>query len=894
MAHEEKAFMHEQHPQEEHGCGCGHEHEHDHDHGYGHDHDHDGVVGHHQNHGGIPEHAHNAAYTHTLVHRHLQAGHPQDCTCDACEDREVLCDWCGQDLAHCLGRRSDAPDRRKLFVVENLDCSLCAAQMEGKLKQLPGVSYASVTYPARVLSLTAKNPDELLPVLNELCRSIDSAVTVRPLTGEPASSATVRTYDIAGLDCAFCAQKVEASINSLPEVQKAVLTFATGRLEVQASNWTDMTARLQEAADAVEEGTTIREHKDGVLTAGQRQERLAAASLLGGAEAKRELAVLWVGAVLFVLTEFTSLIPDEWKLAVQVTAYLVLGFSVLKAAVRNIFQGAVFDENFLMAVATLGAFAIGANEESIGVMLFYRVGEFFQERAAERSRNQIMAAVDMRPETVQLIQGDEVATVPAASVKPGDVLLVRAGDRIPLDGVVLEGESMLDTSPVTGEPVPVRKRAGDEILSGCVNTSGMLKIRVEKELKESMVTKILDSVENAAASKPRVDRFITRFAKVYTPVVVAAAIFVALVPSLITGHWRDWIYTALTFLVISCPCALVLSVPLSFFAGIGAGSRLGILFKGGNVLEQLKRVQAVILDKTGTLTEGIFALQESRPAAGTDARTLLAAAAGAEQVSTHPIALSVVRAAQQDRIPLLRPDRFEEIAGCGLVASYGSSQVLVGNTKLLDRYGVSYDGYMKTDAGSEVLVAKDGSFLGSLVIRDSLKGDTKEAMAALRRRGLVTVMLTGDDKREAAAVAAEAGVQEFRSELLPQDKVKEMKLLRNKYGSVCFVGDGINDAPVLAGADVGAAMGSGADAALEAADVVFMNSEMNSVPRALRIADAVNRIAWQNIVFAIAVKVLILAAGLFGYANMWAAIFADTGVSILCVLNSCRILYKKY
>ena len=284
---------------------------------------------------------------------------------------------------------------------------------------------------------------------------------------------------------------------------------------------------------------------------------------------------------------------------------------MLKAAVRNIFQGAVFDENFLMAVATLGAFAIGANEESIGVMLFYRVGEFFQERAAERSRNQIMAAVDMRPETVQLIQGDEVATVPAASVKPGDVLLVRAGDRIPLDGVVLEGESMLDTSPVTGEPVPVRKRAGDEILSGCVNTSGMLKIRVEKELKESMVTKILDSVENAAASKPRVDRFITRFAKVYTPVVVAAAIFVALVPSLITGHWRDWIYTALTFLVISCPCALVLSVPLSFFAGIGAGSRLGILFKGGNVLEQLKRVQAVILDKTGTLTEGIFALQES-------------------------------------------------------------------------------------------------------------------------------------------------------------------------------------------------------------------------------------------------------------------------------------------
>ena len=865
------------------GCAC-------HEHG----HKETAVYGHHRNHAGVPEHQHNAEYTHTVIHHHHQKGHPDGCTCEACEDREVLCDLCNRDLAHCLNRQADAPDIRKLFVVENLDCSLCASQMEGKIKKLPGVSYASVAYPSRVLSLVAKNPEYLLPVLNEICRSVDSAVTVKPLTGKLSPSAPVRTYDIKGLDCAFCAQKVEEAINSLPTVQKAVLTFATGRLEVQASDWTDMTARLQEAADAVEEGTTITEHDDSVMSAEQKKDRLEAASLLGGTESKRELTIILVGTVLFVLTEFTQVFPETWYLPVQIATYLILGFSVLKAAVRNILNGSVFDENFLMAVATLGAFAIGAGEESIGVMLFYRIGEFFQERASERSRNQIMAAVDMRPETVQLVQGSDVVTTPAASVKPGEVVLVRAGDRIPLDGVVLEGESMLDTSPVTGEPVPVRKRTGDAVLSGCVNTSGMLKIRVEKELKESMVTKILDSVENAAASKPHIDRFITRFARIYTPIVVGAAVLVAVVPSLFTGNWEYWIYTALTFLVISCPCALVLSVPLSFFAGIGAGSKLGILFKGGSALEQLKRIQAVIMDKTGTLTKGSFELQEVYPAAGTDPRALLAAAAGAEQVSTHPIALSIVRAAQQDKVPLIQPDRFEEIAGCGLAATYGSSQVLVGNTKLLKRYGVSLEEYKKADAGSEVLVAKDGKFLGTLVVRDSLKEDTKEAMEALRQRGLVTVMLTGDDKREAAAVAAEAGVQEFRAGLMPQDKVMEMKLLRNKYGSVCFVGDGINDAPVLAGADVGAAMGSGADAALEAADIVFMNSEMNSVPRALHIADVVNQVAWQNIVFAIAVKVLILAAGIFGYANMWAAIFADTGVAALCVANSCRILYKKF
>ena len=547
-----------------------------------------------------------------------------------------------------------------------------------------------------------------------------------------------------------------------------------------------------------------------------------------------------------------------------------------------------------MTVATLGAFAIQAWEEAVGVIFFYRVGEWFQDRAADRSRDQIMDAVDMRPEVVNLLIGDDVKVIPSAEARVGDILLVRVGDRIPLDGVVIEGESLLDTSPVTGEPVPVRKSYGDEVLSGCVNTSGMLKIRVEKELQESMVTKILDSVENAAANKPYIDKFITRFARVYTPIVVGLAILVAVVPSLITGDWHKWIYTALTFLVISCPCALVLSVPLSFFAGIGAGSKLGILFKGGNAMEMLKNVAAVVMDKTGTVTKGNFVLQQVVAAGSANEDDILRETAGMEQVSTHPIAVSIVNAAKEKNLTLQRPDRFEEIAGEGLVAYYGKDVLLAGNTRLMNRYKIDFSGYKAADYGSEVLVAKNGTYLGSMLIRDTLKDDAKQAVADITKLGLTTVMLTGDARKEAEAVAREAGIQEVRAELLPQDKLNEMNNLRNKFGGVMFVGDGINDAPVLAGADVGAAMGSGADAAIEAADVVFMNSEMSAIPKAIAIAKAVNSVAWQNVAFALVVKVIIMVAGLFGYASMWAAVFADTGVSVLCVLNACRVLYKKF
>ena len=470
---------------------------------------------------------------------------------------------------------------------------------------------------------------------------------------------------------------------------------------------------------------------------------------------------------------------------------------------------------------------------------------------------------------------------------------MRVGDRIPLDGVILSGESRIDTAPVTGEPVPVKAGEGDRVISGCVNTSGMLKVRVEKTLGDSMVTRILQSVENAAASKPKIDRFITRFARVYTPFVVILALGTAIIPSLITGDWKFWIYTAITFLVISCPCALVLSVPLAFFSGIGAGSKKGILFKGGIALEALKEVKAVVMDKTGTITKGNFEVQKCISLGAWKEEELLAVAAGCESTSTHPIGNSIVEEAKKRFVELERPSKVEEISGKGIRAQMKLGEVLCGNRALLEMHHVNVQ-MMESDVyGTEVFVAINGELAGYLVIADTLKEDSVSAIRKMKKYGLRTAMLTGDARTSADAIAKKAGVEEVYAQLLPEDKVEKLKEIRQKNGAVMFVGDGINDAPVLAGADVGAAMGTGADAAIEAADVVFMTSSMEAIPQSVTIAKATAAIAMQNVVFALIVKGLVMILGLMGFANMWLAVFADTGVAMLCVLNSIRILYKK-
>ena len=519
-------------------------------------------------------------------------------------------------------------------------------------------------------------------------------------------------------------------------------------------------------------------------------------------------------------------------------------------------------------------------------MLFYRVGEFFEHKAVERSRSQIMEAVDLRPEVVHRIEGQDVREIPAEQAQVGDLVLVRPGDRIPLDGQVVSGTSRIDTAPITGEPVPVGVGPGDSVISGCVNTQGQLTIRVEKPLAESMVTRILDSVENAAASKPKIDRFITRFARVYTPVVVLAAAATAVIPSLVTGDWGYWVYTALTFLVMSCPCALVLSVPLAFFAGIGAGSTKGILFKGGQSMEAMAGIKTVVVDKTGTITKGDFKVQKVVGPEG-----LLQVCASCEQQSTHPIAASIVAAAKEQGLELMRPEDLEELPGRGIRGRLQGKEILCGNGKLLEEAGI--DAPATKEYGTRVLVAVDGQYQGYLLIADTLKSGAEQAVRQLRSSGIEPVMLTGDGEAAAKAVASAVGIREVHGGLLPHQKLERLQAIRQEKGAAMFVGDGINDAPVLAGADVGAAMGSGADAAIEAADVVFMTSDVEAIPQSLDIARQTKKIAWQNVIFALAIKLAVMILGLFGYASMWLAVFADSGVAMLCVLNSIRMLYKK-
>lgn len=870
--HNSQGCGHDHHQEDESGhndnsaCGCGHEHYHKGESG----HDHDAACG--------------------CGHDHHVPGHADDCQCELCHPHEEYCDVCGESLENCICRMPDADCIKRVYALKNLGCANCAAKMEYKIKELPGVEYASVSFVTKQLRLSAKNHEVLLPAIREICASIESDVEVVPRSGMMPFNFESKVYLLENLGCANCAAKMEKAINDLPDVSAATITYATKQLRLTAKNHAQLLPKVQAICSTIEAGVKVVERIGKPVLAENINQRKKSGGILSMSDEQRSLAEIVFGGILFIISEIAGLVPEAYHIYCLVAAYILLGGRIVLTALKN---GQVFDENFLMTVATLGAFAINQYEEAVGVMLFYRIGEYFEHRAVEKSRGQIMEAVDMRPEVVNLLIGEDVRVIPAEEANVGDILLVRAGDRIPLDGVVIEGESLLDTSPVTGEPVPVKRSFGDEVISGCINTSGMLKIRVEKVLAESMVTKILDSVENAAASKPQLDRFITRFARIYTPFVVAVAVLIAVIPGFITGNWEYWTYTALTFLVISCPCALVLSVPLAFFSGIGAGSKYGILFKGGVTIEALKNVKAVVMDKTGTVTKGNFVVQKLVPVSGMEEDELLKLCASAELVSSHPIATSIVNAAKERELKLERPQTFEEIAGEGLVVEVSDGKILCGNKKLLERFEIDFSVREEDNYGTEVLVARAGKYLGQIIIDDTLKEDAVAAVTSLKKMNLTTAMLTGDAAESAQAVARAAGIDEVRAKLLPQDKLNELGRLRKQYGGVMFVGDGINDAPVLAGADVGATMGSGADAAIEAADVVFMNSEMQAIPQAIALAKETTRIAWQNVFFALAIKIIIMAAGLAGYASMWAAVFADTGVSILCVLNSIRILYKK-
>ena len=679
-------------------------------------------------------------------------------------------------------------------------------------------------------------------------------------------------------------------------IESANFTVATHQLRLTGA-WEDREALkrdIQAICDSIEEGVTVAdyERKSKAVMDGHDHDH--------GSDAVT-IAVIVAGLLFMAYEGLTTVVPsiglpESIETPIYYIAYILLAFPVLRIAGRNILKGQVFDENFLMSIATLGAIAIDALPEAVGVILFYRIGEFFEEKATDRSRTEIMNAVDMRPQEVRVVDtccGGEIVVMAPEKVEVGSTIEVRPGDLIPLDGTVLEGETRVNTAPVTGEPVPVRAVPGTQLMSGCINESGRITMRVDKVLEESMVTKILDAVENAASSKPKIDRFITRFARVYTPIVVFLALAVAIIPSLITGEWNKWIYTALTFLVISCPCALVLSVPLAFFSGIGNASKHGILLKGGRVIEALANVKAVALDKTGTITSGEFKVHSVETVGShVSSSQLLSMAAAIEAVSTHPIATSIVSEAKVQGITVEASDFVQELAGEGMVGMTDGQQVLVGNRRLMERYAVQGYPTEAAEYGTEVLVAEGNTYLGRIIIADEARPDSAEAIADLNGQDIKTVMLTGDAEASANYIAKETGVSAVRAQLLPQDKLSVVQDIRSEYGPTMFVGDGINDAPVLAGADVGGAMGSGADAAIEAADVVFMRPSLTAIAHILDLSKATLRVAWQNVVFAIAVKILIMALGLMGYASMWWAVFGDTGVSILCILNSVRILRR--
>lgn len=684
---------------------------------------------------------------------------------------------------------------------------------------------------------------------------------------------------LEGLNCANCARKIEEKVGKMEGVKESNLNFTTTTLNVKLERKVKEEHAINEIKKIVEalEPHVKVEKKVSGKTNVQR--------------AKFEVKpTLIIGTILYLIAVIGDF-KGALALILFVASYLLIGGKVVLTAIKNIARGQLFDENFLMTVATIGAFSISEYPEAVAVMLFYEIGETIQGYAVNKSRSSISSLMDIRADYANIIIDGKEKKVSPETVKVEDIILVKPGEKIPLDGIVVEGESFVDTSALTGESVPKKIAVNDEILSGGINTNGVLKVKVTKKFGESTVSRILEMVENAANKKANTEKFITKFAKVYTPIVVALAILIAVVPSIFIKDalFSTWLYRALVFLVVSCPCALVVSVPLGFFAGIGGASKKGVLVKGSNYLELLKDLETVVFDKTGTLTEGVFTVTEINTN-NIQKEKLIEVAAMAESFSNHPIAISIIKEYGKE-IDKEVIEEYEEIAGHGIKAVINNEEILIGNAKLMNQFKISYN---EVDSiGTVVYCAINGEFKGSIVISDKIKENAAEALINLKAAGVKkTVMLTGDNKKTAEKVGEKVNIDEVHSELLPLGKVKEVeKLLKasNKNGRLAFVGDGVNDAPVLARADIGIAMGGiGSDAAIEAADVVLMKDDINALVDAINVSKKTNKILWQNIIFALGVKVIVMVLGTFGIANMWTAVFADVGVTIIAIINSTR------
>ena len=880
--HNSQGCGHDHHQEDESGhndnsaCGCGHEHYHKGESG----HDHDAACG--------------------CGHDHHVPGHADDCQCELCHPHEEYCDVCGESLENCICRMPDADCIKRVYALKNLGCANCAAKMEYKIKELPGVEYASVSFVTKQLRLSAKNHEVLLPAIREICASIESDVEVVPRSGMMPFNFESKVYLLENLGCANCAAKMEKAINDLPDVSAATITYATKQLRLTAKNHAQLLPQVQAICSTIEAGVKVVERIGKPVLAENINQRKKSGGILSMSDEQRSLAEIVFGGILFIISEIAGLVPEAYHIYCLVAAYILLGGRIVLTALKNSTKGQVFDENFLMTIATLGAFAIGSLEEAVAVMLFYQIGELFNDYAVNKSRKSITDLMDINPEYANLLRDGEEEQVDPYEVEIGDTIVIRPGEKVPLDGIVLEGSSTLDTKALTGESVPVEVEAGENIVSGSINLTGLLKVQTTRLFDDSTVAKILELVENASSRKAKAEAFITRFARVYTPAVVILAAMLAVVPPLILGGWSTWIYRACSFLVVSCPCALVISVPLSFFGGLGAASRHGILMKGSNYLEAMGSLDTAVFDKTGTLTTGKFEVTDVSPVQGSREELLELAALG-EHNSNHPIAQSVKQAYGKEA-DTGRIGRVEEISGHGIHAQVQINgewkEIYIGNQKLMDRQGVT----VSTPAavlGTTLYLAEGTTYLGSIVISDSVRPDVPAMLAGLKKQGVSRlVMLTGDKEEVGKKVAESIGITHVFGNLLPGDKVAKVEQLlaeKPEGKTLAFVGDGINDAPVLARADVGIAMGGiGSDAAVEAADVVIMDDEPSKIVDAICIARKTVRIVKQNIIFAIVVKIAVLILVAFGCATMWAAVFGDVGVSVLAILNAIRALsYKK-
>ncbi|SCZ01886.1 heavy metal translocating P-type ATPase [Alkaliphilus peptidifermentans] len=778
---------------------------------------------------------------------------------------------------------------KKELILEGLDCANCATKIESQVVLIEGVASAYMNFITKTLSMEIIDKDKLDDILKQTKAIINKLEPHVNVSDKSISKIEKKVLLLMGLSCGNCASKIERELNNISGVKSVVVDFATKKLVIEANSSYELVRIIEEAnviIKRIEPDVKIIDKENTV----EGHEKKKVIKEQGNSI---ELTMLIIGSILFTIA-LVYKFSFKVEVLLYTISYLLVGGKVLLKAGRNILRGQIFDENFLMGIATFGAFAIGEFPEGVAVMLFYRVGEFFQNLAVNRSRKSIAALMDIRPDYANVKIDDNIKKVSPEEVKVGDIIIVKPGEKIPLDGTVVEGSSMVDASALTGESIPREVEIGNQVLSGSINKNGLIVIEVTKEFGESTVSKILDLVENANSRKAPTENFITKFARYYTPAVVAIAALLAVIPPLfINGAtFSQWLYRALVFLVISCPCALVVSIPLGFFGGVGGASRSGVLVKGSNYLEALNNVETVVFDKTGTLTKGVFKVTEIKTIGEVDQSTLLEYAAFAESYSNHPIAISILKAYEKE-INRDLIESYEEISGHGIKVEVKGKEILAGNTKLMQKEQITFN--ESEEVGTIVHIAVNRSYLGYIVISDEVKEDSVRAIKLLKNLGIKKiVMLTGDRKSVGEKVAKQLDLDEVYADLLPHEKVERLELLDNEKtakGKLVFVGDGINDAPVLARADIGIAMGGlGSDAAIEAADVVIMTDEPSKIYTGIKIAKRTKKIVWQNIIFSLGVKLIFLVLGALGYATMWEAVFADVGVTIIAVLNAMRAM----